>query len=294
MSNLWQFVGASVFGLPAGNDPYTWGSAGNLSAALPSTLNDGSYFGITSSAITLYNAAGTAVWTKAPSAINASGNAFLLCAWVDTVDSPANIYVLAVNSGVTTAYPAKIAISTGTVTTIGTGFTCPTSATTFPALFRNALGSGDFTLYYSPASGTSPRGLNFSSTTGAITVADGPISSNGTPLQNTSTNNSIGYRTADGTILCQFLTAQSGVWQIALTRNGKTACFEVGGGVTTALSTTLGTANDGLISLCVAGLVVVQVSISTVANTSFIRQFPVTLRTTFDAWLGTCASYMGI
>lgn len=294
MSNLLQFFGGTPFSLPAGNDPYTWGSAGNLYAALPSTLNDGSYIVLTTSAVTLYNAAGTAVWTKAASAINASANAVVLAAWIDTTDSPANIYVIGVNSGVTTAYPAKIAISTGTLTAIGTGFACPTSATQFPALYRNAQGSGDFTFYYSPASGNPPRALNFSSSTGAITVADAAVSSNGTPLMNTSTNNSIGYRTADGTILAQFITATSGVFQISLTRNGKSAAFEVGGGVITELNVTSGTTNDGQIAMCVAGTVVVQIANSTASNTNFYRMFPVTLRTTFDSYLATAATFMGI
>lgn len=280
---------------PAAKDPYTWnsaaGSAKSSRPILPSTLNDGSYIVPTSASITLYNASGTAVWTKAPAEVNASATSFLVCVWIDTVDGA--LYGLGNNNSNTQFYPFKIAISTGTLTEIGaSGFAIPAAfiGSQNPHLTRAAQGSGDFTLFGggSPAS-QPPQQISFSSSTGAVTLALANVMSGTTAIGNQSASPfSVSYRSLDGTILLsfQFYYQNQSTSQIvlALVRGGKVGFF-----APQMQMSCNGNSNQTANLMTVVGN-------SVLLTNGLIQQFqiPMMLRSDFDTFLAAACTYMGI
>lgn len=291
---------------PAAKDPYTWASAAasilssgqNLSPTLPSTLNDGSYIVLNASAftITLFNAAGTAIWTKTAANFNASAVNISQAVWIDTVDGA--LYGVAGNSGGTIAYPFKIAISTGVVTPLGAGFSVPTnflnlgSQPTYGYLSRAAQGSGDFTLFGSGGGSVPPRQLSFSSSTGAITFAIANTVSGSTPI-GTSLSSAplISYRSLDGTILMGFTLPYSGNMGaspigLALYRNGKAALFSPQNFAGYTSSSGSNSVNSSV--------AVVGNSVMIITGNIVQGQFPIMLRSDFDAFLAAACTYIGI
>lgn len=288
-----SYSAASVPQWPIGKDPYAWTSSlanyGQSSCVLPSLLNDGSYLNVGSGQVTLYNSQNTAIWTKAPTDVNASANAMMPVAWVDATDGA--IYLIATGTGM--AYPFKITLSTGILTALGTGFsTANTQITSFSYLSRASQGAGDFTLFgaggVSSPSG-SPVSLNFSSANGAITKAISNVKNSLSSLGTVGTNPAaISYRSQDGTIIAGLglYYMNQGVSPILLIlhRNGKSAIFAPQGSSSyngCAVPTGSALTVVGSSVLCTGGLVQQG-------------QIPMMSRADFDAFLAAACTYMGI
>lgn len=300
MSLLIGTVGASIPQLPAAKDPYTWSSAAYVSnsgnsVTLPSTLNDGSYFLIATNLISLFNAAGTLVWSKAPTVLNASATNILLTAWIDTVDGA--IYLIAGSASV--MYPTKIIISTGVVSSLGAGITPGAASfanlggTSVAYLLRAAQGSGDFTIFgWGAAPTASPRQIGFNSVTGVVTSAEAAVLSGSVAVGAITTTPKIGYKSLDGTILLVGPISQSGTNVVSgcifpLYRNGKFALFEFNA-MPIAGASTSGTTQTSSQFTAIGNYVMLT------NGQIFQGIFPMMLRSDFDTFLAAACTYMGI
>lgn len=284
-SNTWPRPGsaANLYNVPSFPVPKdgwsNWAKAANL-RALPSTLNDGSYFVPGASSIALVSSAGSNVWSVAPTAINASA-ASIGPLWVDTTDNA--VWVVAFNSGGTTAYLAKIALSTGTVTTIGS-FTVSAS-NTYRNLYRAAMGSGDFTLL-----GTNSLqhvAVSVSSSTGATTVAEANFKSGGVGVASfsalgVSASVTALYRSLDGTLTACMLVTQPTVYLMETTliiyRGTKMAAVPVSGPAA---------GDSGNMTVVVGNYIYPDAAISGLIPYGM-------LRSDFDAWLSAVANVYAI
>jgi len=287
MTLLIGSVGASVPQWPAAKDPFTWTSAAASGETLPSTLNDGSSLAVSSSGITLNNSANTAVWTKAPTAVNASASTFMSCVYIDTVDGA--LYGVALNATPNMAYPFKLVLSTGVITAIGAGFAVAATFCAYNYLTRAAQGSGDFTLYGAGGGTAAPKYTQYSSSTGAVTVAVTNVLSGSSSIGSLMMNNpAIGYRSADGTILATpvlYYTNQGSTpIGLALFRNGKVALF----------SPQMFASYNGQCQT--SGSVFTVIGTSVFLSNGLVQQgqIPVMLRSDFDTFLAAACTYMGI
>lgn len=287
MTLLLGSIGASAPQWPAAKDPFVWTSAAAAGVTLPSTLNDGSYLSVVGTGITLNNSSNTAVWTKAPTIVNASAASFMTCVWIDSTDGA--LYGIALSSALTTAYPFKLVLSTGAITAIGSGFAITTTFVSFNYLSRAAQGAGDFTLYGAAGGTGAPLMLQFSSSTGTVTVAVTKVlsasSSIGSMLMNTP---AIGYRSADGTILATpviyYSNQSSTPIGLALFRNGKLALF----------SPQMFASYNGQCQTSGSVFTVIGTSVYLTAGIVQQGQIPVMLRSDFDAFLAAACTFMGI
>lgn len=164
----------------------------NNPGGLPTPDNDGSYITITYTQFAKYNTAGNPIWSVAPTDINTNCDRFTGCAWLDTSDSA--IWVWAYDSGTTpdTYYLAKIALSDGAITNIGT---CQPGDGYFEYYFeryyneRASMGSGNLTIR------DGDYKIVLSTTDGSIVSAATQVTQNGIAIDSYAN-----YETADGSI----------------------------------------------------------------------------------------------
>lgn len=175
--------------------------------AVPTPDNDGSYIQLpasidSASTLERFNAADAQVWAVAGTDIDASCNYWTGCFWLDTTDSAIWVWCYAVGTTPDTYYLAKVALSDGAITNIGS---CQPGDGLFAYSFnqyyvyRASMGSGDLTIR------DGDYRISLSTSTGAITVAAAQVSQNGVAIHSSS-----GYETADGDIfVSDFATTSS-------------------------------------------------------------------------------------
>ncbi len=170
--------------------------ASGAANALPTPDNDGSYIVLPASStgvLARYTGLAAPVWTVARTDIDVGAEYWTPFVWLDTVD--ACLYVMTLDNGSNTWTLAKIALSDGGVTVIGTA-TAPAGFMVYgyfdslsTRVVRAAAGSGDFTVDYAGYR------ITLSSGSGAILSGPTQITQAGVSVKK------LVYASADGNVL---------------------------------------------------------------------------------------------
>lgn len=163
--------------------------------SLPTPDNDGSYIELPldyNDPLKKYGVDGTLSWSVAITDINANADHWTGVFWLDTADSAIWVWPYDIDTTPDTYYLAKVALSDGTVTNVGT---CQPGDGLFGAQFstfyaeRASMGSGDLTIR------DGDQKIVLSTTDGSIVTAASQVTQNGRAI-----SAAVGYETADATI----------------------------------------------------------------------------------------------
>jgi len=166
---------------------------------LPTGDDDGSWVRLPASNtgnLELYNASGAQVWAQAHTDIHADAEFWTGVFWLDTSDSAVWVWVYDIGTTPDTYYLAKVALSDGTVTNIGS---CQPGdglfANTFQYYYaeRAAMGSGNLTIR------DGDYRIVLDTSDGSIATAAAQVTQNGVSI-----NISCSYETEDGLIYLSF------------------------------------------------------------------------------------------
>lgn len=247
--------------------------------ALPTPDNDGSYILLPNNTGSLqrYNAAGAQVWTVARTDIHAAIDYWTGVFWLDTTDSA--IWVWCYNLGTTpdTYYLAKIALTDGAVTNVGTcqpGDGKFGNALNYYYFERAAMGSGNLVIR------DGDQKITLDTSDGSIAVAAAQVTQNGRALDST-----FNYETADSAIYTKvfpYWTLSTNVMIGYLQRGG---LFKL---IMLPLNSPCGSVSTTYPILWGGYIAIVTLSGGLVYNARFFN------RTDFDAWLVKIADYYGL
>ena len=167
----------------------------SLGRYLPTPTNDGSYIRLPTDEtgnLELYNAANAQVWVKAHTDIHADAEYWTGVFWIDTTDEKIWVWVYDEGTEPDTYYLATVALSDGTVASIGS---CEPGNGLYGKIFtsyyaeRAAMGSGNLVIR------DGDNQITLDTSDGSIAVATAQITQNGAAI-----NASADYETEDGLI----------------------------------------------------------------------------------------------
>jgi len=167
----------------------------SLGRYLPTPTNDGSYIRLPTDEtgnLELYNAANAQVWVKAHTDIHADAEYWTGVFWIDTTDEKIWVWVYDEGTEPDTYYLATVALSDGTVASIGS---CEPGNGLYGKIFtsyyaeRAAMGSGNLVIR------DGDNQITLDTSDGSIAVATAQITQNGAAISGAAD-----YETEDGLI----------------------------------------------------------------------------------------------
>jgi len=247
--------------LPTGDDDGSW-------IRLPPTYNTGG--------LERYNAAGAQVWSKVFTDIHADADHFTGVFWLDTSDSAIWVWVCDIGTTPDTYYLAKVALSDGAVTSVGS---CQPGDGLFGTSFymyyteRAAMGSGNLTIR------DGDYKIVLDTSDGSIATAAVQVTQNGAAIHSYNS-----YETEDGLIYlvkAPIVVLANGSLALGISRGGTMKNVRLPFSCPCGLLLPYFILWGGYVALC-------NVSTNQNFNSRFFE------RTALDAWITKIADYYGL